>query len=158
MNVTFVIWAFAFVRMLTFMNPQELELLIQEKEGYTIEYKQAFPSKLSELATELCAFANASGGVLLVGVNDRQEVTGITLDNTQRSRIQGVINLIDPTVAIKVSEQQVNGKMILCFECPAGEQKPYAVSGSIYIRNGPNSERIISTEQMRRLFQYWWEY
>ncbi|MBO9561204.1 MAG: putative DNA binding domain-containing protein [Niastella sp.] len=136
------------------MKPHELELLIQEKEGYTIEYKQSFPSKLSELATELCAFANASGGVLLVGVNDRQEVTGITLDNIQRSRIQGVINLIDPTVAIKVSEQHVNGKMVLCFECPAGEQKPYAVSGSIYIRNGPNSERIISTEQMRRLFQH----
>jgi len=54
------------------MTLQELELLIQEGEGYNVEYKQSFPSKLSELATELCAFANANGGVLLVGVDDKQ--------------------------------------------------------------------------------------
>ncbi|MDB4902199.1 MAG: hypothetical protein JWQ63_1480 [Mucilaginibacter sp.] len=136
------------------MTLQELELLIQEGEGYNVEYKQSFPSKLSELATELCAFANANGGVLLVGVDDKQQVVGITMDNTQRSRIQGVINLIDPALPIKVSEQKVNGKVILCFECPAGEQKPYAVSGSIYVRNGPNSERVTGIEQMRRFFQH----
>ncbi|MDR3697921.1 helix-turn-helix domain-containing protein [Mucilaginibacter sp.] len=136
------------------MTLQELELLIQEGEGYNVEYKQSFPSKLSELATELCAFANANGGVLMVGVDDKQQVVGITMDNTQRSRIQGVINLIDPALPIKVSEQKVNGKVILCFECPAGVQKPYAVSGSIYVRNGPNSERVTGIEQMRRFFQH----
>ena len=136
------------------MTLQELEILIQEGEGYNVEYKQSFPSKLSELATELCAFANANGGVLLVGINDNQQVVGVTMDNTQRSRIQGVINLIDPALPIQVSEQKINEKVILCFECPAGEQKPYAVSGSIYVRNGPNSERVTSIEQMRRFFQH----
>lgn len=136
------------------MTLQELELLIREGEGYNVEYKQSFPSKLSELATELCAFANANGGVLLVGVNDKQQVVGITLDNTQRSRVQDVIGLIDPVLPIKVSEHKVNGKVILCLECPTGEQKPYAVSGSIYVRNGPNSERITSIEQMRKFFQH----
>jgi ATP-dependent DNA helicase RecG len=136
------------------MTVKELELLIQEGEGYNIEYKQSFPSKLSELATELCAFANAAGGVLLVGINDKQQIVGITLDNTKRSRIQDVINLIDPALHINMSEHKVDGKLILCFECPVGEQKPYAVSGSIYVRNGPNSERITSIEQMRRFFQH----
>ena len=136
------------------MNLQELELLIQEGEGYNVEYKQSFPSKLSELATELCAFANANGGLLLVGINDKQEVAGITLDNVHRSRIQDVIKLIDPALHITVSEHSINNKIILCFECPVGEQKPYAVSGSIYVRNGPNSEKVTSIEQMRRFFQH----
>src|ERR1700743_1449970 len=136
------------------MTSEKLELLIQEGEGYNVEYKQSFPSKLSELATELCAFANANGGVLLVGVTDKQQVTGITLDNTQRSRIQDVIRLIDPALPIHISEHKISGKIILSFECPSGEQKPYVVSGSIYVRNGPNSERITSIEQMRRFFQY----
>lgn len=118
-----------------------------------MEYKQSFPSKLSELATELCAFANANGGVLLVGVNDKQHVVGVTLDNTQRSRIQDVIRLIDPAISIKVSEHTIHEKAILCLECPTGEHKPYAVSGSMYVRNGPNSERLTSIEQMRRFFQ-----
>jgi ATP-dependent DNA helicase RecG len=136
------------------MTLNELEVLIQEGEGYNVEYKQSFPSKLSELATELCAFANANGGVLLVGINDRQQVVGITLDNTQRSRIQDVISLIDPALPIQISEHKISGKVILALECPTGEQKPYAVSGSIYVRNGPNSERITSIEQMRRFFQH----
>ena len=126
---------------------------MQEGEGYNVEYKQSFASKLSELATELCAFANANGGVLLIGITDKQQVIGVTLDNAQRSRIQSVINLIDPALSIQVSEHTIKGKVILCFECPAGEQKPYAVSGVIYVRNGPNSEKITSIEQMRRFFQ-----
>ena|ERR1035437_3703996 len=136
------------------MTLEELELLIQEGEGYNVEYKQSFPSKLSDLATELCAFANANGGVLLVGIDDKQNVVGITLDNVKRSRVQDVINLIDPELYIKVSEQKIDGKVVLCFECPIGEQKPYAVSGTIYVRNGPNSEKVTSIEQMRRFFQH----
>ncbi len=136
------------------MTLRELGLLIQEGEGYNVEYKQSFPSKLSELATELCAFANANGGVLLVGIDDKQQISGISLDNIQRSRVQSVINLIDPSLPIQVSEYKVNGKTILCFECPVGVQKPYAVSGSIYVRNGPNSEKITSIEQMRKFFQH----
>jgi ATP-dependent DNA helicase RecG len=136
------------------MTPRELELLIREGEGYNVEYKQSFPSKLSELANELCAFANANGGVLLIGINDKQQVVGVILDNVQRSRIQNVVNLIDPALAIQVSEHTINGKVILCFECPAGEQKPYVVSGAIFVRNGPNSEKVTSIEQMRKLFQH----
>lgn len=135
------------------MTLQELKLLIQEGEGYNVEYKQTFPSKLSDLATELCAFANANGGVLLIGINDKQQIVGVTLDNTQRSRVQDVIKLIDPALHIQVSEHPINEKVILCFECPGGEQKPYAVSGTMYVRNGPNSEKITSIEQMRRFFQ-----
>ena len=136
------------------MTLRELELIMQEGEGYNVEYKQSFPSKLSELATELCAFANANGGALLIGINDKQQVMGVTLDNAQRSKIQSVINLIDPALSMQVSEHSINGKIILCFECPAGKQKPYAVSGVIYVRNGPNSEKITSIEQMRRFFQH----
>ncbi len=65
-------------------------------------------------------FANANGGVLLVGVNDKQHIVGITLDNTQRSRIQDVIRLIDPALPIKVSEHHLNEKVILSLECPTG--------------------------------------
>jgi len=38
------------------MSGEELKTLIKQGEGYNIEFKQSFPSKLSELARELCAF------------------------------------------------------------------------------------------------------
>lgn len=136
------------------MTLNELKVFLQEGEGYNVEYKRSFPSKLSEVATELCAFANASGGVLLVGVDDKNNIFGVKTDNAQRSKIQTVLNLIDPKIDIKISEQVIENKTLICFECPAGHQKPYAVSGSIYVRNGPNSERVTSIEQMRSFFQH----
>ncbi len=47
----------------------------------------------------------------------------------------------------------VNGKIVLCLECQPGTKKPYTVSGSIIVRNGPNSEKIITAQSMREFFQ-----
>lgn len=135
------------------MTEQELHLLLQQGEGYNIEFKQSIPSKATELAKELCAFANANGGILLVGVDDNGKILGVNITNSKRSEIQQGINLLDPRLDIQVSELQVQNKTILCLECNDGPQKPYAVSGAIYIRNGPNSEKITSIEHMRKFFQ-----
>jgi ATP-dependent DNA helicase RecG len=41
----------------------------------------------------------------------------------------------------------------LCLDCKSGKERPYTVSGSIIIRNGPNSEKITSVQKMRDFFQ-----
>jgi predicted HTH transcriptional regulator len=46
--------------------------------------KQSLPSKASELAEEICAFANAAGGTLLIGVSDKGQIVGVKTDNTIR--------------------------------------------------------------------------
>lgn len=135
------------------MTPQEIESLIEQGEGYNLEFKQSVPSKTSDLARELCAFANANGGTVLVGIDDKGKTVGININNTLRSEIQQVINLLDPRLDIQVSEILFEGKTILALECNDGPQKPYAVSGVIYVRSGPNSEKITSIEQMRKFFQ-----
>lgn len=45
------------------------------------------PSKVRELTEEICAFANAGGGYLLIGVDDKEQVDGTNLDNDKRSVI-----------------------------------------------------------------------
>ena len=45
----------------------ELSLVLEEGEGYTLEFKRAINTDLSK---ELVAFANASGGRVFVGVDD----------------------------------------------------------------------------------------
>lgn len=135
------------------MTAQELELLIKQGEGYNVEFKQSLPSKASELAEELCAFANAAGGVVLVGISDKGNKVGVTIDNNTRSRIQNILNALQPRLEVTIQEMVIDGKTILCFECPSGTQKPYTVSGSIIVRNGPNSEKITSVERMRDFFQ-----
>ena len=110
------------------MTTTELESLIQQGEGYNLEFKQSVPSKASDIAKELCAFANANGGTLLIGVDDKGKIVGVNINNKIRSEIQQVISLLDPRLDINVSEPQLQNKTILCLECNDGPQKPYAVS------------------------------
>ena len=46
---------------------KDLDIVLAEGEGYKIEFKES-PDK--ELAIEACAFANASGGRIFIGIND----------------------------------------------------------------------------------------
>ena len=135
------------------MTQQEVNLFIQQGEGYNVEFKQAIPSKASDLADEVCAFANAAGGVVIIGVTDKGTVLGVTMDNVARSRLQNILNAIEPHIHVQVHEVQLEDKTVLCIECPSGKQKPYTVSGSIIVRNGPNSEKITAVERMREFFQ-----
>jgi len=50
------------------MNKDELRLILQEGEGYKIEFKE----NISGLDREIVAFANSSGCRILVGVADRE--------------------------------------------------------------------------------------
>lgn len=135
------------------MTVEEIKLLIAQGEGYNLEFKKSLPSKASELAEEICAFANAAGGSLLIGIDDKGLIHGITIDNNHRSRLQNILNCIEPKLDILLEEINIDDKIILCLHCPSGKEKPYTVSGSIILRNGPNSEKITSVQRMRDFFQ-----
>jgi ATP-dependent DNA helicase RecG len=47
------------------VNKPTLSDLIALGEGFTSEFKRSMPS---DLGREICAFANATGGVILIGV------------------------------------------------------------------------------------------
>ena len=49
------------------MNKEHLNTLIRLGEGFTVEFKR---SGTSNVGRELCAFANATGGTLLIGITD----------------------------------------------------------------------------------------
>jgi ATP-dependent DNA helicase RecG len=84
------------------MTSEQLNIILLEGEGYNVEFKQAIPSKLRELAEEICAFANAAGGMLLVGVKDDNTVCGVAVDNSTRSRIREVLKNIDPPLKVQI--------------------------------------------------------
>ena len=62
------------------LTADDIKLLVASGEGYNVEFKISVPSKVKELSEEVCAFANAAGGVLLIGVNDANEIKGDLLD------------------------------------------------------------------------------
>jgi ATP-dependent DNA helicase RecG len=135
------------------ITADDIKLLVASGEGYNAEFKISVPAKVKELAEEVCAFANAAGGVLLIGVNDANEIKGVSIDNTKRSAIQNSFNEITPHLACSLSLLDVDGKSIGVIEVPSGTNKPYVLSGAIYVRIGPNTQKLTTAEQMRDFFQ-----
>ncbi|RKY39677.1 MAG: hypothetical protein DRP76_03150, partial [Candidatus Omnitrophota bacterium] len=54
------------------MTKKELNIILKEGEGYKIEFKE----KVSNIEKELVAFANSSGGRILLGVTDDGKIKG----------------------------------------------------------------------------------
>jgi len=132
------------------MAANELDILLQQGEGYNIEFKQSITKDIPQ---EICAFVNAAGGTLLIGVKDDNTICGVKVDNSTRSRVMDSLRVIDPRLDIEYKELQYNDKKIISLVCKTGRKKPYTLSGAIYIRIGPNSQKITSVEEMRDFFQ-----
>ena len=48
---------------------------------------------------------------------------------------------------------EVEGENIGVIEVSSGANKPYVFSGAIYVRQGPNTQKLTTAEQMRDFFQ-----
>lgn len=135
------------------VTANDIKLLVASGEGYNAEFKISVPSKIKELTEEVCAFANAAGGVLLIGVNDANEIKGVKIDNAKRSAIQNSLNEITPHLSCSLVLANVDDKSIGVIEVPSGNNKPYVLSGAIYVRIGPNTQKLTTADQMRDFFQ-----
>lgn len=65
------------------MKEKELQLILEEGEGYKIEFKET----LSNLDKEIVAFANATGGRIFLGITDDRKVNGKPLSTPWRTGI-----------------------------------------------------------------------
>ncbi len=135
------------------LNTETIQSLIDSGESYNVEFKVRAPSKVRELTEEICAFANADGGYLLIGVDDNGQVVGTNLENDKRSAVQSSISEISPALHCELYSVNVEGKTVWIIDIPSGKDKPYIFSGSIYVREGANSQKLRTVEEMRYFFQ-----
>ena len=131
----------------------ELTEKIYLGEDSTIEFKRELPHRES-LADEIAAFANASGGVILIGIDDDSEIVGIDrqgLDRTERTVVEICGDNIDPMVHIVTEKLRIDDKNLLKIEVP---RSPFVhkTSNGYFIRQG-SIKREMTTEQLGRLLQ-----
>ena len=131
----------------------DIKYMAHSGEGYNVEFKESVPKKVRELAEEICAFANSAGGYLLIGINDENKIVGVEIDNTKRSAIQDAVGNISPQIQVKTYPVDVDGKTVWVIDVPSGQRKPYLLSGSIYVREGANTQKQIDAEEVRASFQ-----
>ncbi len=126
------------------MNIKELHNLIALGEGFTVEFKR---SGTSNVGRELCAFANATGGVILIGVTDSGEIVGVDDHNKLKSVVQSIARSIEPPLAIDV----VGTEKVLVVSVPKQNSKPYSFAGKFYLREGASSQQL-ERDEIRNLF------
>jgi len=121
------------------MNEQALSNLIALGEGFTTEFKR---SGTSNLGREICAFANATGGVILIGVADNGEIAGVGNHNELKSQVQSIARSAEPPIAVDVEHI---GE-VLCVTVPEQYSKPYSFGGKFFIREGATSQQMARNE------------
>jgi len=123
---------------------KELNNLLVLDEGFATEFKR---SGTSNLGREICAFANATGGVILIGVTDAGEVKGVVDHNRLKSEVQAIARSAEPPIGVEV--ESVRG--VLVVTVPAQHSKPYSFGGKFFIREGASSQQM-SREEIREFF------
>jgi ATP-dependent DNA helicase RecG len=122
-------------------TPEELALVLEEGEGYTLEFKQ---NVNADLAKELVAFANASGGRIFIGVDDDNQMVGCKFSNTLFSKIETMAAACDPPVAVFI--EKLPDQKIIVIHVPEGANRPHRCTKGFYLRNGASSHKMSTAD------------
>ena len=121
--------------MCKFINTQNLDDVLQLGEGQYIEFKESFDKSF---AKEIVAFANASGGIIYLGITDSNAIKGVSVTNRLKSQVQDIAHNCDPSILISINE--INN--VLAVGIKEGNNKPYSCSAGFYMRMGANSQKM----------------
>lgn len=132
---------------------QRIHELIAQGENSAIEFKSS-RIRPEQLAREITAFSNTSGGTVLIGVDDNGHLTGIAdREDIEEWAANVVRNNIIPSVNPEIRLVALEKHTILVIEVARGIDKPYqTIDGKYWIRVG-STNRMATKEELSRLFQ-----
>lgn len=122
-----------------------LEEIIRSGESEKVEFKESFNDAVIETLT---AFANASGGTVLVGIADNGKVKGISVSpKTMPQWLNEIKTKTDSAIVPAVEIENAGGKSVVCFKVPEYPVKPVAFRGRYYIRR-KNTNHLMTTDEV----------
>jgi len=130
------------------MQLTELESIIKSGEDSSRQFKQNF-TNVTQLAAEIVAFSNGSGGKIFVGVKDDGDINGLNLEDISRlnqlisnASSQNVRPAINPVTENIATPQG----LVLIITIPQGISKPYSdQNGVFWVKTGADKLEIVKT-------------
>ena len=104
-----------------------LRNLVANGEGHTLEFKRkaAVPEKIIR---EMIAFANTSGGILLVGVGDDGSIPGLKYPDDESLVISQALTKIKPFLDVNETFIPLgNSRAVLQYQIAESKKKPHYV-------------------------------
>ncbi len=121
------------------MRHNDLDILIQEGEGTTLEFKESLSSSF---ARELVAFANTIGGKILLGVRDDGSIVGVQDTNALRARVQDIARNCDPPVRVRA--EPVGD--VFAVHVKESDAKPVQCTEGFFWRQGAVTQKLTRNE------------
>ena len=109
------------------MRLEELERLIRQGETPEVGFKSSVPGP-QDVAKNVSAFANSTGGMLILGVREPGEVVGID-EQQARQAIEAAKQYLSPVPAMNVQTLSVQGRAVVVVEVPASDELHSAMGG-----------------------------
>jgi predicted HTH transcriptional regulator len=106
------------------MNPDYINKLIARGENQHLDFKFEIANS-RKIARTFVAFANAQGGKMLIGVDDKGVIKGIRSDEEKYMAKAAVHNFCKPEILFETRVWNVAGKKVLEITIASGNKKPY---------------------------------
>lgn len=120
------------------MTVEDIGKILSQGEGVSIEFKKAETKVPSSLYETVVSFANTTGGVILLGVDDDGTVRGIApeLKTQFLKNIATALNSVEninPVMYLNPTAVEYQGKIIVPVQVPASSQV-HNHKGRVYVR------------------------
>ena len=129
---------------------QNIKDLINKEESENLEFKSSL-SELKKIIQTISAFANKSGGEIIIGISDNKKILG---NQIGRATMEDLANRIkentDPKQFPEIKIEKIDNKKIIIIKIEESESKPIFAFNRAYKRVGRTNQKI-SSEEIRRM-------
>ncbi|MEO1076073.1 MAG: ATP-binding protein, partial [Bacteroidota bacterium] len=121
------------------MTADDIQSLIAEGEGETIEFKRTTGQRTAAAKT-VCAFLNGRGGTVVFGVTPEGDLSGLDVVEQTIAQVVQELKKVEPFVPITPETVPLpSGRAALVLDVPLGPDRPYTYDGRPYVRQGPTT-------------------
>jgi len=117
------------------LTKKDLEIILQEGEGQTIEFKETVSSSIVK---DIVAFANSIGGRVFIGINDNGKIKGLNITNSLKSQVADLARNCDPPISVYLQKLE----NVLVVTVAGDANKPHQCKEGFFLRQGPNSQKL----------------
>jgi len=143
------------------MNYRDIDILLEEGEGFQLEFKRKVSSP-EKIARTLIGFANTRGGTIIFGVDDDKAIVGVESEKTETEMIKAAGSFYsDPPIDPDIEIVPYKGKDLIVVTVEESRSKPHALSADdtsngeseskVFIR--VNDKTVIASKEVERILR-----